>query len=241
MIIGFTKQMHTFVIGQPKKNINAQTRKIDGYIYSFITNVNQTDISFGGLYDVITEMLILAGVDLETVKDMEISLDIPSGMYSVRFWAVENLVYNAYCVNAQWGVQSASGDDLGNFDVFPWEYINSGAYGVFLMVKSVSLEDVERLTEGEFETEKPEAPASEQEQTVPTYSEASAYHQNTIKQMYCLDNGIPKDRYEIVDSGDYTRDGMRVIDLILGNENEVFGVSYQILPDKFIFLSRFEI
>lgn len=91
-IVTFSKTMQTKIIGQPQLRSNAQTRRVSGYTYSFLTSVSQDD--FGNDFET-PEDIIIACVhqglcvpsdgNMLSVKDFEISLDIGSGLYSVRF------------------------------------------------------------------------------------------------------------------------------------------------------------
>lgn len=40
MIIGLTKTMHTYIVGQPRRSSQAQSKRVDGYIYSFTTQTS---------------------------------------------------------------------------------------------------------------------------------------------------------------------------------------------------------
>lgn len=140
MIIGFTKQMHSFIVGQPRKKSMAQQKRVDSYIYSFMTTINQNDMDWDGVYDVLMECLTESmNIELYNVKDMEISLDIPSGKYSVRFTSTENLTENAYAAELQWEMQHMSGESIQMSEVYPWEYINDKNYMVEVFAEPLTL------------------------------------------------------------------------------------------------------
>lgn len=91
-VVTFNKTMQTKIIGQPQLRSNAQTRRVSGYTYSFLTSVSQDD--FGTDFETPEEIIIAcvhhglcvpADGNMLSVKDFEISLDIGSGLYSVRF------------------------------------------------------------------------------------------------------------------------------------------------------------
>lgn len=146
MIIGFTKQMHSFIVGQPRKKSMAQQKRVDSYIYSFMTTIIQNDMDWNGVYDVIMECLTESmNIELYNVKDMEISLDIPSGKYSVRFTSTENLTENAYAAEIQWQIQHMSGEITQMSEMYPWEYINDKNYMVEAFAEALSLEEINAL------------------------------------------------------------------------------------------------
>lgn len=146
MIIGFTKQMHSFIVGQPRKKSMAQQKRVDSYIYSFMTTINQNDIDWDGVYDVIMEFLTeIMNIELYNVKDMEISLDIPSGKYSIRFTSIENLTENAYAAELQWQMQHMSGESSQMSEVYPWEYINDKNYMVEVFAEPLTLKEIGAL------------------------------------------------------------------------------------------------
>lgn len=82
MIVAFTKALHTYIIGQPKRSSLGQRKKVDSFIYSFITDLSAEKIDWGGATDAITECL-LGAFNCVNVRDMEISIDIASGQYAV--------------------------------------------------------------------------------------------------------------------------------------------------------------
>lgn len=95
MIITFTKTMHTYIVGQPKHLAIAQRKKVNSFIYSFITDLSTDKTDWSGAVSVISECL-LGAFHCSNVRDMEISCDIASGQYSVRFTSDTNLKNPAY-------------------------------------------------------------------------------------------------------------------------------------------------
>ena len=147
MIIGFTKTMHTHIIGQPRKQSNAQQKRVNGFTYSFITTINQTDMDWDGVYYVILECLAESmKLNLDTIKDMEISLDIPSGQYSLRFTSTENLIENAYAAEVLWSVYHLGGEfsDTG-LKKYPWDYINDSSLQIVVEAVALSLPEIEEI------------------------------------------------------------------------------------------------
>lgn len=149
MVIGFTKQMHTHIVGQPQRKAKGQQKRIDSFIYSFITNVQRRDMDWDGLYDAIIECLTESmKLDLDAVKDMELSLDIPSGQYAVRFTAVgdkSDLTEDAYAAEVRWSVQRGDSLIKSNLVSYPWEYVGKDNYTIFADAEILSLAEVEAL------------------------------------------------------------------------------------------------
>ena len=156
MIIGFTKQMHTHIVGQPQRKSNAQQKRVDSFIYSFITNVQRTDMDWDGLYDAVVECLTESmGLALDAVKDMELSLDIPSGQYAIRFTAIgdkADLTADAYAAEVRWSVQHFGGDfSESGLENYPWEYINASSYQIDVDAAALTMTEVEALTTDDIE------------------------------------------------------------------------------------------
>lgn len=156
MVIGFIKQMHTHIVGQPQRKSKGQQKRVDSFIYSFITNIKRTDMDWGGLYDVVVECLTESmGLALDAIKDMELSLDIPSGQYTVRFTATgdkADLTADAYAAEVRWSVQHMSGDfSESNLENYPWDYINDSSFQIDIDAAALTLAEVEALTEDDTE------------------------------------------------------------------------------------------
>ncbi len=102
-VVTFQKTLQTKIIGQPQLRSNAQTKRVNGYTYCFLTSLAQDD--FGGDFET-PEGIIIACVhqglcvpadeNQLAVKDFEISLDIGSGLYSVRFTTSTVLPFLTY-------------------------------------------------------------------------------------------------------------------------------------------------
>lgn len=156
MIIGFTKQMHTHIVGQPQRKSKGQQKRVDSFIYSFTTNITMDDMDWNGVYDVLVECLTESmKLNLDTVKDMEISLDIPSGQYAVRFTAIgekANLTEDAYAAEVRWSVQHLGGDfSESGLENYPWDYVNDNSFQIDIDAAALTLAEVEALTEDDTE------------------------------------------------------------------------------------------
>lgn len=154
MIIGFTKQMHTHIIGQPQRKSKGQQKRVDGFTYSFVTNIKRTDMGWDGLYDAVVECLTESmKLDLDAVKDMELSLDIPSGQYAVRFTAIgdkADLTEDAYAAEVRWTVQQGDNIIKSNLEAYPKEYVGKNDYSIITDAMALTLTEVEALTADEI-------------------------------------------------------------------------------------------
>ena len=121
MIITFTKALHTYMIGQPKRSSLGQRKRIDSFIYSFITDLSAEKIDWSGATDVITEC-ILSAFNCVNVRDMEISIDIASGQYAVRFTSATDMRDLAYAALVLWETNGKRYDnysaDFENYSIF---------------------------------------------------------------------------------------------------------------------------
>lgn len=121
MIVAFTKALHTYVIGQPKRSSLGQRKKVDSFIYSFVTDLSSEKIDWSGATDVITECL-LGAFNCVNVRDMEISVDIASGQYAVRFTSATDMRDPAYAALVLWETDGKRFDnysaDLENYSIF---------------------------------------------------------------------------------------------------------------------------
>lgn len=156
MIIGFTKQMHIHIVGQPQRKSKGQQKRVDSFIYSFITNIKRDDMDLDGLYDAVVECLTESfKLTLDAIKDMELSLDIPSGQYAVRFTAIgdnADLTQDAYAAEVRWSVQHLGGDfSQSNLENYPWDYINDSSVQIKVDVAALTLAEVEALIEDDIE------------------------------------------------------------------------------------------
>lgn len=151
MVIGFTKQMHTHIVGQPQRKSIGQQKRVDSFIYSFITNVQRRDMDWDGLYDAVVECLIESmGLSLDAVKDMELSLDIPSGQYAVRFTALgdkADLTEDAYAAEVRWTVQQGDTIISHNLEAYPKEYVGKDDYSIIADAAALTMAEVETLVE----------------------------------------------------------------------------------------------
>ena len=121
MIITFTKVLHTYVVGQPKRSSLGQRKKVDSFNYSFITDLTAEKIDWSGATDVITECL-LGAFNCVNARDMEISIDIASGQYAVRFTCATDMRDLAYAALVLWETNGKRYDnystDFENYSIF---------------------------------------------------------------------------------------------------------------------------
>lgn len=121
MIVTFTKVLHTYIIGQPKRSSLGQRKKVDSYVYSFITDLSAEKIDWNGAADVITECL-LGAFNCVNVRDMEISIDIASGQYAVRFTSATDMRDLAYAALVLWETDGKRYDnysvDFENYEIY---------------------------------------------------------------------------------------------------------------------------
>ncbi|MCI7804485.1 MAG: hypothetical protein MR503_05340 [Oscillospiraceae bacterium] len=148
MIIGLTKTMHTYIVGQPKRSSRGQSKRVDGFTYSFTTTISTADMDWDGAYTVITECLTdVMKIPLDTVKDMEISLDIAAGLYTVRFSTTIDLTDTDYAAEITWLIQSR---DIGfeeHTGKYSADYVTDNSYEITTGVTPLSIDKVEQIAE----------------------------------------------------------------------------------------------
>ena len=146
MIIGFTKTMHTYIVGQPKRSSKGQSKRVDGFTYSFTTTISRADMDWDGAYTVITDCLAdVMRINLDTVKDMEISLDIAAGLYTLRFSTPVDLKETDYAAEITWLVQSLDGGYEEHTGKYPAKLVNDRSYAITTGVTPLSMDEVEQL------------------------------------------------------------------------------------------------
>lgn len=146
MIIGFTKTMHTYIVGQPKRSSRGQNKRVDGFIYCFTTTISRADMDWDGAYTVITDCLAdVMKIPLDTIKDMEISLDISAGLYTVRFSTTQDLKETDYAAEVLWLVQSLDGGYEEHTGKYPAKLVNDRSYAITTGVTPLSMDEVEQL------------------------------------------------------------------------------------------------
>lgn len=108
------------IIGQLRKPNRGQSKRVDGFVYSFITTLSIRNVD----WDKAEDMLLMALYDLNAfhlpqndTKDIEIALDIASGLYTIRFATTTNLPDMLYAVEViehegEWGAALLSGEQL---------------------------------------------------------------------------------------------------------------------------------
>lgn len=148
MIIGFIKTMHTYIIGQPKRSVTAQSKRVTGFTYCFATTISRADMDWNGVCTVISECLSnVMQIQLNTIKDMEISLDISAERYTVRFNSPTDIAKDDYAAEITWLIQSiADGyeETVGNY---PFKYVVDNSYIVTARATPLTIDEVERLAE----------------------------------------------------------------------------------------------
>lgn len=145
MIIGFNKTMHTYIVGQPKRSSRGQSKRVDGFTYCFTTTISTADMDWNGAYNVIVECLtVVMQIPLDTIKDMEISLDIAAGLYTVRFSTPKDLKDTDYAAEITWLVQSLDGGYEEHTGKYPDKFVNDSSYVVTTSAIPLSLDEVEQ-------------------------------------------------------------------------------------------------
>lgn len=146
MIVGFTKTMHTYIVGQPKRSSQGQSKRVTGFIYCFTTTISKADMDWDGAYNVITDCLAnVMKIPLDTIKDMEISLDISAGLYTVRFSTTQDLKETDYAAEVLWLVQSLDGGYEEHTGKYPAKLVNDRSYAITTGVTPLSMDEVEQL------------------------------------------------------------------------------------------------
>ena len=107
MIIGIIKTMHTFVPSQLRRNSNAQAKRTENYIYAFDTTIGKDNVDLKEACNVLVEALTKA-LNITTIKDIEVSLNVTSGLYSLRFTTPTFLECNEYAFNVVWQLEQLS-------------------------------------------------------------------------------------------------------------------------------------
>lgn len=148
MIIGFTKTLHTYIIGQPRRSSQAQSKRVDGFTYCFTTTISRANMDWDGAYIVIVECLAsVMQIPLDTVKDMEISLDIAAGLYTVRFSTPVDLKETDYAAEITWLIQSLADGFEEHTGKYPTDYITDNSYMITTSVTPLSMDEVEQIAE----------------------------------------------------------------------------------------------
>lgn len=145
MIICFTKTMHTYIVGQPKRSSRGQSKRVDGFTYSFTTTISRADMDWDGAYTVITDCLAdVMKIPLDDIKDMEISLDIAAGLYTVRFSTTIDITDTDYAAEITWLIQSRDGGFEEHTSKYPAKLVNDSSYAITTGVTPLSMDEVEQ-------------------------------------------------------------------------------------------------
>lgn len=105
-------------------------------------------MDWDGAYNVITECLAdVMQIPLDSVKDMEISLDIAAGLYTVRFSTPVDLTDTDYAAEITWLIQSRDGGYEENTGKYPADYITDNSYMITTSVTPLSMDKVEQIAE----------------------------------------------------------------------------------------------
>lgn len=146
MIIGFTKTMHTYIVGQPKRSSQGQSKRVTGFIYCFTTTISRAEMDWDGAYTVITECLSdVMQILLDTIKDMEIGLDIAAGLYTVRFSTPKDLKETDYAAEITWLIQSRDGGFEEHTAKYPTDYVNDNSYMITTSATPLTMDEVEQI------------------------------------------------------------------------------------------------
>ena len=144
MIVGFIKTMHTYIMCQPKRSSLGQNKSVDGFTYCFTTTIRRADMDWDGAYNVIVECIAdVMQIPLDTIKDMEISLDIAAGLYTVRFSSTVDLTDTDYAAEVTWIVQSRDGGFEETVGKYPTDYANDDNYVITTVANPLLLDEVE--------------------------------------------------------------------------------------------------
>lgn len=145
MIFGFTKTMHTYIVGQPNRSSNTQKEREDDFIYAFSTTIRQSDIPFKNIPDVVIRVLAdVMRIPLENIKDLEISLDIPSGLYTVRFSTSRELGTD-YAYELLWSAHNRHQSYETITETYPVDYATDNDYTITPIVTPLSIDELKRL------------------------------------------------------------------------------------------------
>lgn len=138
--------MHTYIVGQPKRSSQAQNKRVTGFIYSFTTTISKSDMNWDGAYNVITECLSdVMRIPLDNVKDMELSLDITAGLYTVRFSSPVDLKDTDYAAEVTWLIQSNDGGFEEHTAKYPINYVNDTNYMINTSATPLSMDELEQI------------------------------------------------------------------------------------------------
>lgn len=138
--------MYTKILGQPSIKSKVQNKHTDGFTYSFITNLKKHDIKWADSWNLVERVIIkclsiIVGMDsneMLNLKNLELSVDIPSGNYTIRFSSAKDLGNLAYAFELLWLVD----DDNNCFDDFPYDYMEN--HKIAIKISPVLLDDIEK-------------------------------------------------------------------------------------------------
>jgi len=140
--------MYTKILGQPPIRTKSQFKRTEGFIYSFLFNLKRDNgawtVNWTLIEMVISDCLfrLVGGVGTGAerklnLKDLELSVDISSRNYTVRFFSDKDLTEDAYAYELRWFIDGIN----GYFENFPYKYIQDGKLDYDL--EPVPLDEIE--------------------------------------------------------------------------------------------------
>jgi len=137
--------MHTLIVGQ--RRTKTQQRKAEGFAYAFTLNVGRTDLdwitveqvcqlAFGSVFKIAPDTV---------VKDVEISLDIGAGLYTLRFNTPHELAEDAYGAELTWEIVRQDNGEQSVTEQMPWDCYADNIYDVDIRLDALSLDDIANL------------------------------------------------------------------------------------------------
>ena len=147
MILALTKTMHTRIIAQRRVKKDTQQRKVDSFTYSFMTNISRADLDWNEIEELL-EKCFDDGFLIPSenfVKDIEISLDIPTGRYSVRFNSSYELKEDTYAMVVRWTVQAFNGSEYFVTESKPTDLLTDTQYLVEIELEKLSIDELDEL------------------------------------------------------------------------------------------------
>ena len=152
MIILLTKTMYTKILGQPQIRAKGQYNRTEGFTYSFTFNLKRKSGEWTTNWGLIEKIAIdclfqsVGGIGTGderklNVKDMELSVDISSGNYTVRFSSDKDLPEDAYAFELLWIIYDAEGRIP--LQDYPYDYAKRTGK-IAIEVVPVPLDEIER-------------------------------------------------------------------------------------------------
>ena len=144
MILALTKTMHTRIIAQRRVKKDTQQRKVDSFTYSFMTNISHADLDWNEIEELLEKCFDFIPSE-NFVKDIEISLDVPTGRYSVRFNSSYELKEDTYAMVVRWTVQAFNGSEYFVTESKPTDLLTDTQYLVEIELEKLSIDELDEL------------------------------------------------------------------------------------------------